>query len=52
MVKKTKTFKSMAEVEKTFLPQYYKKKNIKKTDDPFELGVNLARDTMDKIRKK
>ncbi len=50
MVKKTNGFRSMEEVEKTFLPNYYKEKK-EKTDDPYELGVNLAKDTMRKIRK-
>ena len=48
--KKKKVFYSMMEFEKTFLPKSFEKRISKEPTDPMELGITLARQSLDKIK--
>ena len=43
-------YRSMAEFEKVFLPQYYKKKMLEVPRDVQALGTSLAKESLNKIR--
>ncbi len=50
--RKEHVFSSIREFEKEYLPESYKKSNVKNPVDAQALGVSLAKESLDKIRKE
>lgn len=49
--KKTQVFRSMMEFEKTYLPASFEKRMKEKPTDAYALGVNLAKESLEKLRE-
>jgi hypothetical protein len=47
---KKKVFYSIMEFEKAFLPKSFEEKMSKEPTDPNELGITLAKQSLDKIK--
>jgi len=50
--RKNSKYYSIEEFEKEFFPKAYKQKVIQKPMDPQSLGASLAKESLDKIRKR
>ena len=49
---RTQVFRSVKEFEKEFLPKYFEKKMAEKPTDASMLGISLAKESLDKIKKQ
>ncbi len=45
-------YKSIKEIEKTYLPKCFQKKMLIEIEDPQTLGRQMAEETFDKVRDK
>ncbi|MFH1940558.1 MAG: hypothetical protein ABIL68_00540 [bacterium] len=51
-IKNKKVFKSMLEFEKYFFPNYHQQQMKQKPEDAHMLGVEWAKETLEKIKNK
>ena len=52
MRKKERVFRSIAEIEKTYFPKYVEEKRREEImEDPYLLGIELAKKSIKKIEK-
>jgi hypothetical protein len=49
---KARNFHSIGEVEKNFFPKSFKERMIKKPEDSQALGISLAKESLEKIRRQ
>lgn len=47
-----RVFRTIKEFEKTFLPKSFEKKKIEKPEDAKALGIILAKESLEKIRRQ
>ncbi|MFO7996689.1 MAG: hypothetical protein R6U93_06070 [Dehalococcoidia bacterium] len=47
-----KTFRSMMEFEKKYFPKSFKKRMAEKPTDARALGISLAKESLDKIKRQ
>jgi hypothetical protein len=50
--KKKLIFHSMIEFEKVFLPKSFRKRMSEKPTDAYDLGIYLAKESLNKIRQR
>ena len=50
--KKKRTYRSMVEFEKKFFPKSFEKRTIERPTDAQDLGISLAKESLDKIREQ
>ena len=49
---KKQTYHSMREVEREFFPKSFEKRMAEKPTDARALGINLAKESLDRIRRQ
>ena len=49
---KSKNFYSLTEIEKEYLPESYKKRLKKSITDPKVIGINMAKEAFEKVKKE
>jgi len=49
---KEQVYKSMKDFEEKFFPKSFKRQLLEDTTDPRTVGINLAKESLDKIRSQ
>ena len=48
----SRKYKSIREIEKTYLPKYFQNRMLIEIEDPQTLGRRMAEETFDRVRNK